>query len=51
MGEACQPGSYSVSALSTAITSLFQAGGPNKIDSLHSIQVMRSGATAGEVDL
>lgn len=51
MGEAEHPGTYSVSALSTALTTLFQAGGPNKIGSLRSIRVLRDGKQVGELDL
>jgi len=51
MGEAAHPGTYSVSALSTVVTALFQAGGPNKIGSLRDIRVMRQGDRVGSLDL
>ena len=42
-GEANQPGTYSVSALSSVTQLLFQAGGVSDIGSLRNIQVRRSG--------
>jgi protein involved in polysaccharide export with SLBB domain len=41
VGQARFPGSYAVSSLSTLVSALFAAGGPNKSGSLRNIQVRR----------
>ena len=51
VGEAEQPGTYSVSSLSTLITALFATGGPNKNGSMRNIQLIRSSITVKTVDL
>lgn len=51
VGEAKRPGTYSVSALSTAVSALHAAGGPTKNGSLRSIRVMRNNDVVGTLDL
>jgi polysaccharide export outer membrane protein len=51
VGEANNPGTYSVSSLSTIITALFAAGGPSKNGSLRDIRLYRNGDTIKRLDL
>ncbi len=51
MGEAYQPGSYTVSALTTIVQALITSGGVSDIASLRNIQLKRSGKTITTVDL
>jgi polysaccharide export outer membrane protein len=51
VGEAKNPGTYSVSSLSTIITALFAAGGPTKNGSLRDIRLFRDGALIKSLDL
>ncbi|MFZ5862150.1 MAG: SLBB domain-containing protein [Nitrospirota bacterium] len=51
VGEAVHPGSYTLSALSTAYHALFAAGGPTKRGSLRKMQVIRGGKTTASIDL
>jgi len=51
VGEVKYPGTYSVSSVSTIITSLYAAGGPNKKGSMRSVFLMRNGKTVAELDL
>ena len=51
VGEAGNPGTYSVSSLSTIITALFAAGGPDKNGSLRDIRLYRNGDTIKRLDL
>jgi protein involved in polysaccharide export with SLBB domain len=51
VGQARKPGTYVVSGLSTLVTALFEAGGPNENGSLRSIQVKRNGKPVAEIDL
>ncbi|MFZ5875347.1 MAG: SLBB domain-containing protein [Nitrospirota bacterium] len=51
VGEAVHPGSYTLSALSTAYHALFAAGGPTKRGSLRKMQVIRGGKTSASIDL
>jgi len=51
IGEVVQPGSYSLSSLSTALTALYVAGGPNRGGSFRRIAVNRGGKQAATVDL
>ncbi len=51
LGEAYQPGVYTLSALSTVTNSLFLSGGVNKQGSLRNIQVKRGGKTVNQYDL
>ncbi|MCW1251238.1 SLBB domain-containing protein, partial [Shewanella baltica] len=50
-GDAYQPGSYTVSSLSTITQALFISGGVNQIGSLRDIQIKRAGKTVGHLDL
>ncbi|WP_298440396.1 SLBB domain-containing protein [uncultured Ferrimonas sp.] len=49
-GEAYQPGSYTVSALSTVSHAITLAGGLSEIGSLRNIQVKRNGKVVGHFD-
>jgi len=51
VGEVAKPGSYAVSALSTAYNALFAAGGPTKRGTLRDIQLIRSGKVIARMDL
>ncbi|MBQ1784363.1 MAG: SLBB domain-containing protein [Gammaproteobacteria bacterium] len=51
MGEAWQPGSYTVSALSTITNTLFAAGGVKPMASLRNIQLKRAGELVATLDL
>ena len=51
LGDAIRPGSYTVSSLSTMTNALFVSGGIKKIGSLRNIQLKRSGAVVGTLDL
>ena len=51
IGEAYQPGLYTISSLSTLTNALFASGGVNDMGSLRNIQVKRSGKTVITFDL
>ncbi len=51
VGQARQPGTYTVSSLSTLINALFEVGGPSSNGSMRHIQLKRDGRTIGEMDL
>lgn len=51
VGEVQSPGSYTVSSLSTVLTTLAAAGGPTGNGSLRLVQLRRGGKTAAVVDL
>ncbi|MGX5201591.1 SLBB domain-containing protein [Aliikangiella sp. IMCC44632] len=51
LGEAHQPGSYTVSSLSTITNALFVSGGVKEIGSLRNIQLKRNGKTVTTLDL
>lgn len=51
LGEAFQPGSYTVSALSTMTNALFVSGGITEVGSLRNVQLRRQGETVSELDL
>lgn len=51
VGEANNPGTYSVNALSSVITALFAAGGPSKNGSLRNISLIRNGSAPKILDL
>ncbi|MDH5246692.1 MAG: SLBB domain-containing protein, partial [Betaproteobacteria bacterium] len=51
LGEAEQPGSYTVSGLSTITNALFVSGGVKTIGSLRNIQLKRNGAVVTRLDL
>ncbi len=50
VGEVKAPGTYRVSSLSTVLTLLSSAGGPNKNGSLRNIQVLRHGHLLASID-
>ena len=51
LGDARQPGAYTVSSLSTLVDALFASGGPSATGSMRRIQLRRNGQTAIEFDL
>lgn len=51
VGQARQPGTHTVSSLSTLINALFEVGGPNNNGSMRAIQLKRNGELVGELDL
>ncbi len=50
-GEAANPGTYAVSALTTVTQALFVSGGISDIGSLRNIQIRRNNQTVGTFDL
>lgn len=51
VGQAVQPGSYTVSSLSTLVTALFASGGPNPNGSMRHIVLRRGDKVVTEFDL
>lgn len=51
LGEARQPGAYTVSSLSTLVNALFASGGVRPEGSLRHIELRRSGKTITDLDL
>lgn len=51
MGEVRTPGSYTVSALSTAFNALYAAGGINSIGTLRAINIYRAGKLLSTIDV
>ena len=51
VGQAKRPGTYTVSSLSTLVTTLFASGGPTANGSMRRVQVKRAGKLVGELDL
>lgn len=51
VGQASRPGTYTVSSLSTLVTTLFASGGPNANGSMRHLQVKRAGRVVAELDL
>lgn len=51
VGQARRPGTYTVSSLSTLVTTLFASGGPNANGSMRRLQVKRAGRVVAELDL
>lgn len=51
MGEVVMPGSYTLSALSTAFNALYAAGGINDIGTLRDIKVYRGGRVISTIDV
>ena len=51
VGNAKQPGAYNVSSLSSLVSSLFEAHGPNKTGTMRDIQVKRDGKTLVHFDM
>jgi polysaccharide export outer membrane protein len=51
MGHAARPGTYTVSALSTVLSALFAAGGPDRHGSMRKILLKRGSKTVATLDL
>lgn len=51
MGDAYQPGSYTMSALGTITSALYMAGGVRKAGSLRKVELKRNGALVRTLDL
>lgn len=51
IGESMNPGTYSLSALSTVISALFASGGPSKNGSLRDIRVFSNGNLVKSIDI
>jgi protein involved in polysaccharide export with SLBB domain len=51
VGEVTNPGSYSLSSLTSVYGALFAAGGPTKKGTLRTIQVLRAGKVVRTIDL
>lgn len=51
VGQARRPGTYTVSSLSTLVTALFAAGGPNVTGSMRHIQLKRKNEVVAEFDI
>lgn len=51
LGNARQPGAYTVSSLSTLVNALFTSGGPSATGTMRHIQLRREGKTAIEFDI
>lgn len=51
VGHAVQPGTYTLSSLSTLINALFEVGGPASTGSMRNIQLKRGGRIVGNLDL
>ena len=51
LGDVFQPGSYTVSGLSTMTNALLTCGGVKKVGSLRRVQLKRDGQTISELDL
>jgi protein involved in polysaccharide export with SLBB domain len=51
LGNARQPGTYSVSALSTLVDALFASGGPSSTGTMRRIQLRRGNQTLTEFDI
>ncbi len=51
IGEALNPGTFSVPSISTMLTVLYQAGGPNEIGSYRNIELIRNNKSIATLDL
>jgi protein involved in polysaccharide export with SLBB domain len=51
VGQARNPGAYTVSSLSTLIGALFESGGPAANGSMRAVQLVRGGKTVTTIDL
>jgi len=51
VGHAVQPGTYTLSAMSTLLNALFTSGGPDATGSMRNIQLKRGGETVATFDL
>lgn len=50
-GEVINPGTYTVSSLSSAFNALYQAGGPNEIGTFREVRVVRQGKVVSRMDI
>lgn len=50
-GEVVRPGAHTVSSLTTAFNSLYEAGGPNEIGSMRSIDIYRNNTLLRNIDI
>ncbi|MCE6990272.1 SLBB domain-containing protein [Dyadobacter sp. CY323] len=50
-GEVINPGTYTMSSLSSAFNALYQAGGPNEIGSFRDVRVVRQGKVVSHIDI
>ena len=51
LGDARQPGAYTVSSMSTLVDALFTSGGPSATGTMRHIQLRREGITIAEFDI
>ncbi len=51
VGQAEQPGTYTLSSLSTLVNAVFSSGGPGSNGSMRRVQLKRAGQTIAELDL
>lgn len=51
IGEALNPGTYTLSSFSTIFNALYYAGGPNENGSMRNIQLVRNNEVVGELDV
>ena len=51
VGQARKPGAYTVSSLSTVVSTLFESGGPSATGSLREVQLVRAGQRVTTLDL
>ncbi|RKD90766.1 SLBB domain-containing protein [Mangrovibacterium diazotrophicum] len=51
VGEAINPGTYTLPATASAFNALYLSGGPNENGSFRSIRIMRDNKVAGEIDV
>ncbi len=51
VGELNNPGTYSLSSLSTVVSALYASGGPNKNGTLRNISIMNNGELIKKIDL
>lgn len=51
VGQAKRPGTYHLSSVSTAISALFESGGPGPTGALRRVQIKRGGKQISEIDL
>ncbi|WP_218079637.1 polysaccharide biosynthesis/export family protein [Anthocerotibacter panamensis] len=51
VGQAAQPGRYTVSSLSTLVSAIFAAGGPTTKGSMRSVQLKRNGRVITDFDM
>ena len=51
LGDARQPGAYTISSLSTLVDALFASGGPSAVGSMRHIQLRREGQIVTEFDI